>query len=111
MRHALGSSRLPGAGRAVEVQDAAPLLWLEAADAPDLLQLVADLNGTEAVEDLLLHSAMEDQTAEFVARPWLDEDTHFGFVLLLGLAVAAARVAMVGGDGRVGWKFVEFLDG
>jgi hypothetical protein len=54
---------------------------------------------------------MEDQTAEFVARPWLDEDTHFGFVLLLGLAVAAARVAMVGGDGRVGWKFVEFLDG
>jgi hypothetical protein len=46
-----------------------------------------------------------------MARLGLDEDAHFGFVLLLGLAVAAARVAMVDGDGRVGWKFVEFLDG
>jgi hypothetical protein len=53
---------------------------------------------------------MEDQTAEFVAGFGVDEDPYFGFVLLLGLAVAAARVAVVGGDGRVGRKFVEFLD-
>jgi hypothetical protein len=54
---------------------------------------------------------MEDQTAEFVTGFGVDEDAHFGFVLLLDLAVAAARVAMVGGGGRVGWQFVEFLDG
>jgi hypothetical protein len=53
---------------------------------------------------------MEDQTAEFVAGFGVDEDPYFGFVLLLGLAVAAARVAMVGGDGRVGWQFAEFVD-
>jgi hypothetical protein len=41
----------------------------------------------------------------------VDEDAHFGFVLLLGLAVAAARVAMVGGDGRIRRQFVEFVDG
>jgi hypothetical protein len=54
---------------------------------------------------------MEDQTAEFVAGFGVDEDAHFGFVLLLGLAVPAARVAMVGGDGRVGRNFVELVDG
>jgi hypothetical protein len=111
MRHALGGSGFPGTRRAEEIEDAAPLLRLEAADAPDLLQLIADLNGTEAIEDLLLHSAMEDQIAEFVARLWVDNDAHFGFVLLLGLSVAAARVAMVGGDGRIEWQFVEFVDG
>jgi hypothetical protein len=41
----------------------------------------------------------------------VDEDAYFGFVLLLGLAVATARVAMVGGDGRIGWQFAEFVDG
>jgi hypothetical protein len=111
MRYALGSSRLPSTGRTVEVEDAAPLLGLEAADAPDFLQLVADLDGAEAVENLLLHPAMEDQTAEFMAVFGVDEDTHFGFALLLGIAVAAARTAMVGGDGRVRWEFVEFVDG
>jgi len=54
---------------------------------------------------------MEDQTAEFMAGFRVDEDTHFGFVLLLGFAVPAARIAMVGGDGRVGRQFVEFVDG
>jgi len=89
----------------------AALLRLEAADAPDLFQPVADLNGAQAIEDLLLHSAMEDQTAELMAGFGVDEDAHFGLVLLLSLTVSAARVAVVGGDGRVRRQFVEFLDG
>ena len=110
-RHAQGGAGLPGAGRAVEVEDAAALLRLEAADAPDLLQLVADPDGAQAVEDLLLHAAMEDQAGEFVAGFRVDERAHFGLLLALPLPVAAARVAVVGGDGRVGRQFVEFLDG
>jgi hypothetical protein len=54
---------------------------------------------------------VQDQVAEIVAGFGVDEDAHFGFVLLLGLAVAAARVAMVGGDGRIGWQFAEFVNG
>ena len=86
------------------------MLWLEAADAPDLLQLVADADRPQAVEDLLLHAGMQDQFGQFVAGFGADEDTHFGFVLLLGIAVAAARTAMVGGDGGVGRQFAEFVD-
>jgi hypothetical protein len=41
----------------------------------------------------------------------MDEDAHFGLVLLLGLAVSPARVAVVGGDGRVRRQIVEFVDG
>jgi len=108
-RHAQGGAGLAGAGPAVEVEDAAAPLRLEAADAPDLLQLVADLDGPQAVEDLLPDAPVEDQAAEFVARFGADEDAHFGLLLLLGLAVAAARVAVVGCDGRVGRQFVDFL--
>jgi hypothetical protein len=54
---------------------------------------------------------VEDQAAEFMAGFGVDEDAHFGFVLLLGLTGAAARVAVVGGDGRVRRQFAEFVDG
>jgi hypothetical protein len=89
----------------------AALLRLEAADAPDFLQLLADLDSTEIIEDLLLHAAMEDQAGEVVPGFRVDERNRFGFFLPLHLSVAAARVAMVGGDGRVGRQFVEFVDG
>jgi hypothetical protein len=109
--HAQGGARLPGARRAVEVEDAAALLRLETADAPDLLQLVANPDGAQAVEDLLLHPAMEDQVGELMAGFRVDKRAHFGFLLALPLPVAAAGVAVVGGDGRVGRQFFEFLDG
>jgi hypothetical protein len=48
---------------------------------------------------------------EFVAGFRVDEDAHFGLLLALPLPVAAARVAVVGGDGRIGRQFFEFLDG
>ncbi|MDG2125481.1 MAG: hypothetical protein P8J87_17385, partial [Verrucomicrobiales bacterium] len=95
----------------VEVEEAAPLLRLEAADAPDLLQLIADSDGAEAIEDLLLHAAMEDQASEFMAGFRVNERALFWLFLTLPLSVAAARVAVVGGDGRIGWQFFEFLDG
>ena len=76
-----GGAGLPGARGAVEVEDAAALLRLEAADAPDLLQLIADPDGAQAVEDLLLHPAMEDQAGKFVAGIRVDEDAHFGLLL------------------------------
>ena len=54
---------------------------------------------------------MEDEAGEFVAGIRVYEDPHFGFLLALPLPVAAPRVAVVGGDGRVGRQFVEFLNG
>ena len=95
----------------MEVEDAAALLRLEAADAPDLLQLVTGPNGAQAIKDLLLHAAMEDQAGEFVEGFRVDERPYFRFFLALPLPVTAARVAVVGGDGRVGRQFVEFLNG
>ena len=106
-----GGAGLPGAGRAVKVEDAAAPLRLETADAPDLLELVADADGAQAVEDLLLHAAMEDQAGEVVAGFGVDENSDLRFLFALPLPVAAARVAVVGGDGRVRRQFTEFLDG
>ena len=109
--HAQGGARLPGARRAVEVEDAAALLRLDPADAPDRFQLVADPDGAQTVEDLLLHTAMEDKVGELMVRFGMDERAHFGLLFALPLPVAAARVAVVGGDGRIGRQFFEFLDG
>jgi hypothetical protein len=53
---------------------------------------------------------MEDQAGEFVAGFGVDERAHFGLLLALRLPVPAAWVAVVGGDGRIGRQFVEFLD-
>jgi hypothetical protein len=54
---------------------------------------------------------MEDQTGEFVPGFRVDKRAHFRFLLALPLPVAAARVAVIGGDGRVGRQFFEFLNG
>jgi len=53
---------------------------------------------------------MEDERRQGVPGLRLDEDPNFGLLFALPLPVAAARVAVVGGDGRIGRQFFEFLN-
>jgi hypothetical protein len=53
---------------------------------------------------------VEDEAGEVVAEVRVHEHSYFGFLLALPLPVAAARVAVVGGDGRIGRQFFEFLN-
>lgn len=76
----------------------------------EILELLADPDRVQVVEDLRLHPTMVDQAGEFVARLRGDDEAHLGILLPLGHAVAAGRGAVDGGDGRIRRQVFEFLN-
>ena len=72
----------------------------------DPLQIGPQFNGSEARENIGFGLFMEDQQIEFMARFGLREHTDFRF---FGWPLAAARVAVIGGNGRIGRQFYLFV--
>jgi hypothetical protein len=102
--NAQGGAGFARSWRAIEVEDAATLLRLTRAEVPDSVQFVADLQGSQAGQDVGLHDRMEYRLVEVVTRLRKHQVTDWG-CLRFRIAATSARVAMVfDGDGIV-WQF------
>ena len=102
-RHAESGARLARAGRAVEVEDAAAVLRLELADAPDRFQIGASLDGAQAGGDVVAHVRVEHEPFKLVVRLRGDEHAEIGRVAVGCTVIATARVAVIGRSSGVRW--------
>jgi hypothetical protein len=105
-RDAQGGACLAGAGWTVEVEDAATLLRLDAAQVPDAVQIGADLQRSQASVDVGLHLRMQDHLVEVMTGLRLHQHPHIrGWLLFIAIPPSAARVAVVIGSGCIRRQF------
>ena len=88
----------------MEVLDAAAVLRLGLADAPDRVEIRAALDGAEAGGDVVAHVRVEHEPIKLVVRLRGDEHTEVGRFAVGCAVVATARVAVICRSRGIRWQ-------